>query len=351
MQTKKLFHPPYIIAEVGQAHDGSLGTAHAYIDAVARTGASAIKFQTHYAEEESSQDEPWRVQFSTQDETRFDYWKRMEFTPAQWKELADHTHDTGLDFMSSPFSIKAVDVLLDAGIDAWKIASGEVNHVLMLEAITATGRPVILSTGMSPVNEIQDALNILGSKGSEVLVMQCTTSYPVEAERLGLNLIQEFRSEFQVSVGLSDHSGNIYSSLAAFALGAEAAEVHITLSKEDFGPDVPASLTPDQLKDLVEGATWIHTALSHPVNKDESAGDFQELRQIFMKSFVARRDIAEGQTITLEDIAIRKPATGIPASDPDKVIGSIARCEIPADTVITEDNIVSAENDNQGETI
>lgn len=341
MSESRFFQAPYIVAEVGQAHDGSLGTAHAYIDAVARTSANAIKFQTHYAEEESSPDEPWRVQFSTQDDTRFEYWERMEFTPNQWRELADHAHEVGLDFMSSPFSLKAVDVLLDAGIDAWKIASGEVSNVLMLEAIARTGLPVMLSTGMSPIAETEKALRILRSNGSEVLVMQCTTSYPVEVERLGLNMIQEFKDTFKVAIGLSDHSGNIYSSLAAIALGAEAVEVHITLSKEAFGPDVPASLTPNQMIDLVKGANWINTAMTHPVDKDASSQEFSELRHIFMKSFVARNDIPKGSVIALEDISVKKPATGISASEPEKVIGMTASQDIPAGTVITLEYIKS----------
>ena len=330
---------PIIIAEVGQAHDGSLGTAHAYIDAVARTGANVIKFQTHYADEESTPDEPWRVKFSTQDATRFDYWKRMEFTPDQWKELADHAHELGLQFMSSPFSLKAVNVLMDAGIDAWKIASGEVNNVLMLEAIARTCLPVILSTGMSPISETQAALEVLQKQGSQVLVMQCTTSYPVEAERLGLNLVREFQDVFKVPIGLSDHSGNIYSSLAALTLGAQAVEVHVTLSMEAFGPDVPASLTPEKLSDLVEGARWIHTAMIHPVDKDASADGFAELRHIFMKSFVARNDIPKGSVISLKSIAIKKPANGISASEPEKVLGSTAVMDIPAGTVIKKEHI------------
>ena len=204
MVKTSFFQKPYIIAEIGQAHDGSLGTAHAYIDIAASSGASAVKFQTHYADEESSPEEPWRIKFSTQDKTRYDYWKRMEFSSKQWKELYNHSHDLGLDFISSPFSLKAVDVLINAGIDAWKIASGEISNVLMLDKIAKTKLPIVLSTGMSSTSEIKNALDILQSKKSEVVVMQCTTSYPVEAERVGLNLIREFRELFNLSTGLSD---------------------------------------------------------------------------------------------------------------------------------------------------
>jgi N,N'-diacetyllegionaminate synthase len=334
-----MIEEPYIIAEIGQAHDGSLGTAHAYIDAVAETHASAIKFQTHYAAEESSLDEPWRVKFSTQDDTRYEYWRRMEFTPAQWVELGIHAKECGLDYISSPFSLKAVDVLLGADIDAWKIPSGEVNNVLMLEMISKTDKPIFLSTGMSDMEEIKRAVDILGSEGSELIVMQCTTNYPVLAEKLGLNLIYELAEQFKLPAGLSDHSGNIFSSLAAFSLGAVAVEVHVTLSNQAFGPDVPASITIQELKQLVEGARWINNAIKNPVNKDEIFSEFSESRRIFMKSFAARKKINKGQTIEITDLVVKKPLKGIPASAPERVLGKKASREIAKGAFIKIDDI------------
>lgn len=141
--------PVMIVGEVAQAHDGSLGTAHAFIDAIADSGAQAVKFQTHIAAAESSPQEPFRVKFSRQDATRYDYWKRMEFTPEGWAGLAEHARERGLVFLSSPFSVEAVDLLEKIGMPAWKIASGETGNPLLLERIYHTGKPVILSTGMS----------------------------------------------------------------------------------------------------------------------------------------------------------------------------------------------------------
>ena len=154
-----------IIAEVAQAHDGSLGTAHAYIDAAARAGADAVKFQTHIAAAESSPAEPWRVKFSLQDATRYDYWRRMEFTEEQWAGLRMHADETGLIFLSSPFSVEAAEMLLRVGMRAWKIASGEVNNVPLFECITATRLPVLLSTGMSRLAEIDRAVERVGAAG------------------------------------------------------------------------------------------------------------------------------------------------------------------------------------------
>ena len=148
----------YIIAEIAQAHHGSIKLAHDYIDAMAKTGVDAIKFQTHIAEAESSIHEPFRIKFSTQDKTRFDYWKRMEFTLAQWKELKNHCNEVGLEFLSSPFSNAAVDLLEEVGVSRYKIGSGEVTNLLLLEKIAKTTKPVILSSGMSSFKELDNAV-------------------------------------------------------------------------------------------------------------------------------------------------------------------------------------------------
>ncbi|MFW2390342.1 MAG: N-acetylneuraminate synthase family protein, partial [Polyangiales bacterium] len=199
-----------VIAEVGQSHDGSLGTAHAFVDAIADAGADAVKFQTHIAEAESRPDEPWRVKFSPQDETRFDYWKRMEFTPEQWRGLKEHADERGLLFLSSPFSEEAVDLLTDVGVAAWKIASGQINDLWMLERLAKTGWPVLFSTGMSPLSEIEWALRWAKDKGLPVAAMQCTSAYPSGLDSVGLNVMRDLRERFDVPVGLSDHSGTIY---------------------------------------------------------------------------------------------------------------------------------------------
>ena len=175
--------PALIVGEVAQAHDGSLGMAHAFIDAMARTGAHAVKFQTHIARAESSAREPFRVKFSLQDETRFDYWKRMEFSEEQWDGLAKHAREKGLIFLSSPFSEEAVELLSRVGVPAWKIASGEVTNPLLFECIAQTGLPVLLSTGMSTLPEIDAAVANIQGKDLPLLVLQCTSKYPSRIAR------------------------------------------------------------------------------------------------------------------------------------------------------------------------
>ena len=163
-------HPCLLIAEVAQAHDGSLGTAHAYIDAVATAGADAIKFQTHIAAAESTRGEPWRVKFSPQDATGYDYWERMEFTEEQWVALREHADERGLIFLSSPFSIEAVDLLTRVGVPAWKVTSGEVTNAVMLDCMARTGIPILLSTGMSTLSEIDAAVRCVEERGASLAV-------------------------------------------------------------------------------------------------------------------------------------------------------------------------------------
>lgn len=322
-----------VIGEVAQAHDGSLGTAHAFIDAIAATGADAVKFQTHIAAAESTPGEPWRVRFSRQDESRYDYWKRMEFTEEQWAGLKAHAEERGLLFLSSPFSVEAAEMLERLGMKAWKIASGEVSNPVLLDFVIGTQKPVLISTGMSPLAEIDAAV----ARITDPVVMQCTTAYPCPPEKLGLNMIPFFRERYGCAVGLSDHSGTIYPGLAAVTLGAEVLEVHVTLSREAFGPDVPASLTTAELRQLVEGVRFLERAL--PVDKDAMAVEMEPLRRMFTKSVVARFDLPAGTVLTPEHLAVKKPGGGIPASRMAGLIGARLRRAVKADEPLREEDL------------
>lgn len=331
--------PCLIIAEVAQAHDGSLGTAHAFIDAIAGTGADAVKFQTHIAGAESTPDEPWRVKFSPQDATRFDYWKRMEFTEEQWIGLKRHADESGLIFLSSPFSFEAVDLLNRIGTAAWKIPSGETANVPMLDHMISTGLPIILSTGMSPLSEVDFAVNRVKERDVPLAILQCTTAYPCPPEKVGINMITFFKRRYDCSVGLSDHSGTIYPGLAAAAIGIQVLEVHLTLSREMFGPDVPASITTDELRQLVKGIRFIEKMMANPVDKEAMAQDAKELRNMFTKSIVARRNIEAGTILTHNDVTLKKPGTGIPAARLPKIVGRRLKRSIVADTLISDEDL------------
>ncbi len=329
-----------LIAEVAQSHDGSLGLAHAYVDAAAGAGADAVKFQTHIAEAESSPAEPWRVRFSPQDDTRLAYWHRTSFSESQWSGLRAHAEELGLLFLSSPFSPEAVSMLGRVGVAAWKIPSGEIATPGLLEQVAATGLPVLLSTGMSPLAEVDRAVERLRLAGADFAVMQCTSAYPCPPERVGLNMLADFRERYGCPVGLSDHSGTIYPALAAATLGAEVLEVHITLSRQMYGPDVVASITTSEFRQLADGVRFIERMTLNPVAKDAMAGKLAPLRAMFTKSVVAARELVVGQVIGSDDLAIRKPGTGIAASRRLELVGRRVKRPLAPWEPLMEDDLL-----------
>jgi N,N'-diacetyllegionaminate synthase len=301
-----------VVAEVAQAHDGSLGMAHAFIDAAASRGADAVKFQTHIATAESTFDEPFRVKFSRQDATRFDYWRRIEFTSEQWAELANHARERNILFLSSAFSTAAVELLKSIGMPAWKVGSGEFRSRDVLEAMAGTGAPILYSTGMATWAEITEAVGWFRERNVPHALLQCTSKYPTPLDEVGLNVLTRFVEEFGCPVGLSDHSGKIYPSLAALARGASMIEVHITFDRTMFGPDVPASITLDELGVLCSMRDAVATMDAHPVKKDEMAGTLQAMRSTFGKSLAPTRALRAGTRIEPGMLAPKKPGGGIP---------------------------------------
>ncbi|TJY32900.1 N-acetylneuraminate synthase family protein [Pontimicrobium aquaticum] len=329
----------FIIAEIAQAHDGSLGTAHAYIDALAKTGIHAIKFQTHIAAAESSTYEPFRVKFSKQDATRFDYWKRMEFTLEQWKDLKQHCDDVGLEFMSSPFSNAAVDLLEEVGVSSYKIGSGEVTNFLLLEKIAQAKKPVILSSGMSSFDELDEAVDFLKSKNVAYSILQCTTSYPTKPEQYGFNVINELKERYNVPVGISDHSAKIETCIAAAALGAEIFEFHAVFNREQFGPDATSSLTIDEIKQVSKSIKNIEKALQNPVSKDDNSA-FKDLKTIFEKTLAVNKDLDKGHILKFSDLEAKKPAKkGIAAKFFNDVIGKSINKDIKQWEFLTDEDI------------
>jgi len=242
-------------------------------------------------------------------------------------------------FMSSPFSPEAVELLERVGMPVWKIASGEVSNRAVLDAVLATGSPVLLSSGMSPWSELDAAVERVRAAGSALAVLQCTSDYPTNPRQVGLNLLGELGDRYGVPVGLSDHSGTIYPGLAAAALGAAVIEVHLTLSRDHFGPDVPVSLTPDDLARLTEGVAFVREAMDHPLDKDHEAERLAPMRDLFTRSLVLRHDVAAGTILTDEDLVLKKPGTGLPDAQRSLVVGRAARRDLAADHLVTVDDV------------
>lgn len=328
-----------IIAEVAQAHEGSLGRAYSFIDSAKKAGVDGIKFQTHIARYESSPLEPWRVQFSYEDATRYDYWRRMEFTESQWAGLITHAQDQGLEFIGTPFSTEALDMLRGLGVTSWKVASGEVTNTLLLERIAKLGQPVICSSGMSSWEDIDRNVRLFRDYGCPLTLLQCSSSYPTVPTQVGLNVMQEMKRRYSVRVGLSDHSGDIYAGLAAAALGAELIEVHLCMSRDDFGPDTESSLTPEQLRRLVCGVHSIVEMLEHPVDKDRTAEEMDKMRSIFMKGLYVKRALAKGETVNEDMLGCRKPCIGIPVEQVNRVIGRKTCRDVPQDAFLSWEDL------------
>jgi N,N'-diacetyllegionaminate synthase len=309
------------IAEIGQAHEGSLGMALSYIAALADAGVDAVKFQVHIAEAESSKYEPFRIKFSKQDATRFDYWKRMEFSLEEWRIIKNACEENKVEFLASPFSNAAVDLLEKLRVKRYKIGSGEVNNFLLLEKIAATGKPMILSSGMSSFKELDKAVQFLGNRKINLSILQCTTSYPTQPENYGLNVIQELKERYKLKTGYSDHSARLETCIAATALGAEILEFHAVFSRKSFGPDSSSSLEIDEIKELLKAVRNIYKALNNPVDKSDNS-KFSDLKQIFEKSLALNRNVRAGHVIKFEDLEAKKPANkGIPAFEYEKILG------------------------------
>mgnify|MGYP002612741763 CR=1 FL=1 len=331
----------YIIAEISQNHDGSLGQAHAFIDAVAKAGADAIKFQTHIAEEESTPYEPFRVNFSYCDKTRYAYWKRMEFTKTQWQGLYEHALDVGLDFLSSPFSVKALEMLDEIGIPAWKFGSGEVFNSVLLKKAISTKKPILISTGLSTLKDIDKIALEIKNAGNPLIIMECTTAYPSKAENIPIKLIQILQERYGCIVGISDHSATVFPALAAATLGASVTEVHVTMSREMFGPDIKASVTLEELSEIVRGVDFINKMICSAANKERLSKEQQELKKMFSKSIYANREIVLGEIISTDMLAIKKPydSRSIPVEDFEKIHGLKCRTEIAKNQIITWEDL------------
>lgn len=267
-----------VIAEVGLSHEGSLGQAMAYCDAVAKAGADIVKFQNHLNDPQNK----FRTgTFFPQDATRTDYWKRTAFTREEWAKLINYAHNKGLEFCVSVFSHEAIDLLQDLPVDYYKLGSAQTSDLSLVERLAGMKRPLILSSGMSDWNEFDTALDLVVQSGKMPIALQCTSEYPCPPEHIGLNVIDELFQGKTHLAGLSDHSGTIWPSLIAASKGADYCEVHVCWHRDCFGADVPVSITIDELKQLVQGVRFIERMVSNPVDKDEQAKSMEPMRRLF----------------------------------------------------------------------
>jgi len=325
-----------IIAEVGMNHDGSFGNACRMVEMAAGCEADAVKFQTHIATAETLRDAPMPPYFTG--EPRYEYFERTAFSLGEWRDLKAHCGENGVEFLSSPFSNEAVELLEEVGIGRYKVPSGEVTNLPLLEAIARTGKPVLLSSGMSSWAELDTAVNTILRHHDRLIVLQCTSEYPCPPEDVGLNVMMQMKERYGMPVGLSDHTLTNYAVFAAVVLGATVVEKHFTLSRHMYGSDAKHSLEPSEFADLVRGIRAIETILVNPVDKDD-VGRFKVMKETFEKSLVSLVDIPAGATITHEMVGIKKPGTGIHTARLHEVVGKQTARTVRADTLLTESDI------------
>lgn len=321
-----------IIAEIGSVHDGSYGNALKLIALAASCGADVAKFQTHIAEAETLKDAPSPSYFAS--EPRFDYFRRTGFTPDQWRGLKAECAKHGIRFLSSAFSIEAVDFLDGIGAEFHKVPSGEVTNLPLLERLAELGKPVLLSSGMSDWQELERAVAILQGK-VDLTVMQCTSQYPCPDGAVGLNVLGEMRRRFGVRLGFSDHTNGPAAGIAAAALGAEVIEKHLTFSRAMYGSDAPNAMEPDDFSTYCAGIKEVWRILERPVDKND-LGPYRNMKLVFEKSLVAASDLAAGTVIQRAHLAFKKPGDGIPAGHYRAFLGRRLARAVPADHKFAE---------------
>lgn len=326
-----------IIAEAGSVHDGSFGNAMKLVETAAGCGANMVKFQTHIAAAETLRDAPMPPYFKG--EPRFEYFERTAFSKEQWLLLKAHCEQHGTEFLSSPFSIEAVELLEEVKVGGYKIGSGEVSNTPLLEAVAQTGKPIFLSSGMSNWAELDEAVATVLRKHDRLTLLQCTSEYPCSYEQVGLNVMTEMRDRYKLPVGLSDHTLTNHASIAAVVLGASVIEKHITFSRSMYGSDARHSLEPDEFAELVRGIRAVEKILRAPVDKDAKAVELGEMKTIFEKSVVSLVDVPAGTLLSADMLAVKKPGTGIPARRLKEIVGRRVARDVRKDTVLREEDL------------
>jgi N,N'-diacetyllegionaminate synthase len=322
--------PCYIMMDVAANHNGDLYTARELIKRAAEAGADAVKFQTYKAEALYSKNTP---QFSRDPERPYDLIKKVQH-PREWiPELVRLAKELGIDFLSSPFDYEAVDLLDAAGVSLFKVASLEIVDLKLLKYIGAKGKPVILSTGMASLGEVEEALEAVRSTGNDsIALLHCNTCYPSPAHIVNLRVIETLRNAFKLPTGFSDHTLGWHIPLAAAAMGACILEKHFTLSRGQAGPDHGFSIEPEELKLMVRQIREIEKALGDGIKKvsAEEMENYEKGR----RSLIASISIPKGTVITEEMIAVKRPGYGIKPKYEDMIIGRTAKVDINEDDVL-----------------
>ena len=326
----------YIIAEAGDNHNGDFNTALKLVDVAKRAGADCVKFQTFVTEEiisKYAEMAEYQKKNTGKEESQFEMVKRLELSFDEFRKIKEYCDRVGIQFLSTPFDLKSVDFLNELVVPFFKIPSGEITNYTYLIKIAHTGKPVVMSTGMCEPDEILAAINVLEKNGSgEITLLHCNTEYPTPLKDVNLYAMRTMKKMFGKKVGYSDHTKGIEVPVAAVALGACVIEKHFTLDKNMPGPDHKASLEPDELGRMVKNIRNIEIALGDGV-KRVSESERKNIA-IARKSIVARRNIQEGEILTEENLAVKRPGTGINPMQWMEVLGTRAVRDFKEDELI-----------------
>ena len=326
----------YIIAEAGDNHNGDFNTALKLVDVAKRAGADCVKFQTFVTEEiisKYAEMAEYQKKNTGKEESQFEMVKRLELSFDEFRKIKEYCDRVGIQFLSTPFDLKSVDFLNELGVPFFKIPSGEITNYPYLIKIAHTGKPVVMSTGMCEPDEILAAINVLENNGGgEITLLHCNTEYPTPLKDVNLYAMRTMKKMFGKKVGYSDHTKGIEVPVAAVALGACVIEKHFTLDKNMPGPDHKASLEPDELGRMVKSIRNIEIALGDGV-KHVSESERKNIA-IARKSIVARRNIQEGEILTEDNLAVKRPGTGINPMQWMEVLGTRAVRDFKEDELI-----------------
>lgn len=330
--------PVLVIAEAGVNHNGSVDTACALVDAAVAAGADVVKFQTFTAASLATASAPkaaYQERQTASGGAQRDMLARLELDAAAHRTILAHCQARGIEFLSTAFDDGSLDLLLSLGMARYKVPSGEITNLPMLRRVGALGRPVILSTGMATLGDVEaaiDALLLAGTPREVLTVLQCTTAYPASMDDVNLRAMRAMGDVFGVAIGFSDHTAGIEASVAAVALGATVIEKHLTLDKTAVGPDHAASLEPAEFTALVAAIRNVERALGTGLKRPSATEAANRIPA--RKSIAAARDIAEGTVFTAADLIAKRPGTGLSPMRWDDVIGRPARRAFVADELI-----------------
>lgn len=338
MEQFELLRPGHtsVIAEAGVNHNGQVDLAHRLVDAAADAGADAVKFQTFRAEGVATEEAPkaeYQRHTTGPSGNQRAMLRQLELSEEYYPALIAHCKERGIIFLSTPHDWEAIQVLDRYDVPAYKVGSGDLTNLPFLRCIARTGRPIILSTGMGTLGEVEEAVEAVRSQGNDRLILlHCVTSYPARIEDCNLRAMLTLERAFGVPVGYSDHTAGIEAALAAVALGARVIEKHFTLDRSLPGPDHQASLEPQGLRSLIQGIRQVERALGDGVKRPAPAE--REIAPAARKSIVAARDIPAGATITEDMLTTKRPGSGIAPRHWDDLIGRRARVAIPRDSLL-----------------